>query len=160
MRNIINFFNITRTLDWVTKEHFGINNIELYQSNYPEKIIDKLEESKSLNEKINYIKCIYKYINSIYKFNTGKEDEIGQDEATPVLQYIIIKSQPKKLISNINFLKIFISEEEVMGDKGFYISQIESAIDFILSINHTHLNMEEELFNANIKNSKTKLKIK
>ena len=156
----INFFNLTRTLDWVTKEHFGINNIELYQSNYPEKIIDKLEESKSLNEKINYIKCIYKYINSIYKFNTGKEDEIGQDEATPVLQYIIIKSQPKKLISNINFLKIFISEEEVMGDKGFYISQIESAIDFILSINHTHLNMEEELFNANIKNSKTKLKIK
>ena len=156
----ITFFNKTRTLDWVTKEHFGINSIELYQSNYPEKIIDKFEESKSLNEKINYIKCIYKYINNIYKFNTGKKDEIGQDETTPCLQYIIIKSQPKKLVSNLNFLKIFVSEEELMGDKGFYISQIESAIDFILSISHTHFDMEEEVFNTNIKNSKSKYKIK
>ena len=46
-----------------------------------------------------------------------------------------------------------------MGDKGFYISQIESAIDFILSINHTHFDMEEDLFNTNISNSKKKYKL-
>ena len=47
-----------------------------------------------------------------------------------------------------------------MEEKGFFILQIDSAIEFILSMNHTHLDMNEEEFNENIKNSKIKNKIK
>jgi hypothetical protein len=144
----------------VTKEHFGIKNIELYQINYPEKIMNKFEKTKTLNEKINYIKCIFKYINNVANFNTGKEGDLSQEESTPFLQYIIIKCQPKRIISNINFIKNFLSEQDLMEEKGFYISQIDSAIEFIITLNHTHLDMREEDFNLNIKNAKIKNKIK
>ena len=154
------FYNRTRELEWVTKEHFGIKNIELYQINYPEKIMNKFEKSKTLNEKINYIKCIFKYINNVANFNTGKEGDLSQEESTPFLQYIIIKCQPKRIISNINFIKNFLSEQDLMEEKGFYISQIDSAIEFIITLNHTHLDMREEDFNLNIKNAKIKNKIK
>jgi len=113
----------------------------------------KFEESNSLNEKIKYIKYIQKYINDIFLFNTGKE-EIGQDESTPFIQYLIIKCQPERIVSNINFIKYFLSKEELLGDKGFLISQIDSAIIFVSSINHTHLYMSEEEFNEKIKNAK------
>ena len=149
------FFQKTKELNWITIENFGIKNIELYQIYYPEKLMIKFEESNSLNEKIKYIKYIQKYINDIFLFNTGKE-EIGQDESTPFIQYLIIKCQPERIVSNINFIKYFLSKEELLGDKGFLISQIDSAIIFVSSINHTHLYMSEEEFNEKIKNAKTK----
>ena len=155
----ISFYNQTRTLDWLTKENFGIKDMELYQINYPQMLMKKFEESKSLKEKINYIKLIYNYINLIFKYNTGKEDDIDQDEATPFVHYLIIKCQPERIISNINFIKNFLSEDELMSDKGFYVSQFDSAIVYILSINHTHLDMTEENFKENIQKSKIKNKI-
>ena len=143
-------------MDWITQKNLGINNIELYDFTYPELIIKKFDESKSLKEKLNYIKSINDYINNIFKFNRGKAGNIGQDELTPVLQYIIVKSQPERIVSNINFLKCFLSHEESLEDKGFYISQIDSAIAFILSLNHIQLDMNEEEFNKNVENSKLK----
>ena len=157
--NDISFYNKTKELDWITKENFGIKDIELYQIYYPEKIMNKFEESKSLNEKIKYIKYIHKYINDIFKFNKGKDEEVGQDESTPFIQYLIIRCQPERIVSNINFIKYFLSEEELMGDKGFFISQIDSAIIFVLSINHTHLEMSEEEFNKKVQSSKIKNKL-
>ena len=157
--NDLFFYQKTKELDWITIQNFGIKDIELYQIYYPEMIMNKFEESKSLNEKIKYIKYIHKYINDIFKFNTGK-DEIGQDEATPFIQYLIIKCQPKRIVSNINFIKNFLSEVELLGDKGFFISQIDSAIIFVLSINHTTLDMNEEEFNKKVANSKIKNNIK
>ena len=153
------FYQKTKELDWVTIQNFGIKDLELYQIYYPEMIMNKFEESKSLNDKIKYIKYIHKYINDIFVFNTGKE-EVGQDEATPFIQYLIIKSQPKRIVSNINFIKNFLNEVELMGDKGFFISQIDSAIIFVLSINHTTFNMSEEEFNKNVENSGIKNAIK
>jgi len=47
-----------------------------------------------------------------------------------------------------------------MEEKGFFILQIDSAIEFILSINHIHLDMNEEEFNENINKAKIKNKIK
>ena len=155
----ISFYNQTRTLDWLTKENFGIKDMELYQINYPQMLMKKFEESKSLKEKINYIKLIYNYINLIFKYNTGKEDDIDQDEATPFVHYLIIKCQPERIISNINFIKNFLSEDELMSDKGFYVSQFDSAIVYILSIDHTHLDMTEENFKENIQKSKIRNKI-
>ena len=169
------FYNRTLELDWVSQENFGIKNIELYveekhihflvyielyQINYPENIMNKFERAKTIKEKINYIKLIFKYINNVSKFSTGKEDDLSQDEATPFLQYILIKCQPKRIISNINYIKNFLSEQDLMEEKGFFILQIDSAIEFILSMNHTHLDINEEEFNENIKNSKIKNKIK
>ena len=98
------FYRQTQLLDWVTPEHFSIKNIDFAQLTFAESLIKKFEDSKSINEKINCICDLQRYINNIYKFNTGKNVEIGQDEITPVLQYLVIKIQPRRIISNIIFI--------------------------------------------------------
>ena len=99
---------------------------------------------------------MHAYINNIFKFNTGKDTEIGQDELTPVLQYLIIKIQPRRIISNINYLKCFLNEEDLISKRGFLMSQIDSAVTFVSSINHNLLNISEAEYNKNVEKSKHK----
>ena len=148
------FYEKTQLLDWVKPENFAIKNIDFAQLTFAESLIKKFEDSKSLDEKLNCIFNMHAYINNIFKFNTGKDTEIGQDELTPVLQYLIIKIQPRRIISNINYLKCFLNDEDLISKKGFLMSQIDSAVTFVLSINYYHLNISEEEYNKNIENSK------
>ena len=150
------FYKQTQLLDWVTPENFSIKNIDFAQLTFAESLVKKFEDSKSINEKIDCICDLQAYINSIFKFNTGKSDEIGQDELTPVLQYLIIKIQPRRIISNMNYIKCFLVEEDLISHKGFLISQIDSAVTFVLNINNEQLNVSESEFNKNIENSKKK----
>ena len=152
----ISFYKKTQLLDWVTPGHFSIKNIDFAQLTFAESLIKKFEDSKSLDEKINCIFNMHAYINNIFKFNTGKDTEIGQDELTPVLQYLIIKIQPRRIISNINYLKCFLNEEDLISKKGFLMSQIDSAVTFVSSINHNLLNLSEAEYNKNVEKSKHK----
>ena len=156
LKEDISFYRKTQLLDWVTPEHFSIKNIDFAQLTFAESLIKKFEDSKSLDEKINCIFNIHAYINNIFKFNTGKDTEIGQDELTPVLQYLIIKIQPRRIISNINYLKCFLNEEDLISKKGFLMSQIDSAVTFVSSINHNLLNLSEIEYNKNVEKSKHK----
>ena len=150
------FYRKTQLLDWVTPENFSIKNIDFAQLTFAESLIKKFEDSKSLDEKINCIFNMHAYINNIFKFNTGKDTEIGQDELTPVLQYLIIKIQPRRIISNINYLKCFLNEEDLISKRGFLMSQIDSAVTFVSSINHNLLNISEAEYNKNVEKSKHK----
>ena len=75
---------------------------------------------------------------------------------TPVLQYLLIKIQPRRIISNINYINCFLVDEDLISRKGFFISQIDSAVSFVSNINYNHLNVSESEFNKNVENSKRK----
>ena len=92
-------------------------------------------------------------MNNTVKFISGKNEEAGQDELTPLFQYILIKAQPRYLISNINYIKCLLKESDLIGPRGFYVSQMESASSFILDINHEQLRMSKEEFDSKTKMS-------
>ena len=95
-------------------------------------------------------------MNNTIKFSSGKNESAGQDELTPIFQYIIIKAQPKRMFSNINYIKCFLGEKDLDGKLGFLLSQMESATSFIININHTDLKLTEEEFEKNIGNNYNK----
>ena len=138
----------------------NIKNIDFAQLTFAESLIKKFEDSGCVDEKINCINKIQAYISNIFKFNTGKNVEVGQDELTPVLQYLIIKIQPRQIISNINYIKCFLSEADSISHKGFLLSQIETSVSFIQAIQFNHLNVSENVFNTNVENSKKRNNIK
>ena len=107
----------------------------------------------SAYDKLECIKNAYVTMNNTVKFISGKKQDAGQDELTPLFQYILIKAQPKNLITNINYIKCFLNESELIGSRGFYVSQMESASSFIININHTDLKMSKEEFDSKIKMS-------
>ena len=154
------FLYLTRSLDWIKPEHLEINKLYVNQLKFAEKYIKKLNDSKSLFDKIDCINNAYVTMNNTVKFISGKNEDAGTDELTPLFQYVLIKSQPDKLISNINYIKTFLSEEDMLGPKGFYMSQLESASSFISGIDYKQLKIDEKEFNQKKLDSQNKYKKK
>ena len=87
-------------------------------------------------------------MNNTIKFCSGKNEEPEKEELSSIFEYIIIKAQPKRMISNINYIKCFIDEKTLREKKIFL--QMESAKNFILNITNRQLNISEEEFDKNI----------
>ena len=116
-----------------------------------------MDKAYSVYDKLDCINNAYVTMNNTVKFISGKNEDAGQDELTPLFQYILIKSQPKFFFTNLNYIKCLLNEDDLIGPRGFYVSQMESASSFILDINHIHLRMNEEDFNLKTKNALDKL---
>ena len=139
--------NATRSLEWIQPENLDIKKLYVNQLKFAEKYLNRIGEAKSVFDKLDCIQNAYVIMNNTVKFISGKNENAGQDEFTPLFQYILIKSQPERLVTNINYIKCFLSEVDLMGQNGFYFSQMESACSFILNIKCSDLKMEEKEFN-------------
>ena len=149
----LQFYNITRKLDWIKPEHLEFKKLYANQLKFAEKSIKKMEKARSVYDKLDCIQNAYVTMNNTIKFISGKNEDAGQDELTPLFQYVLIRAQPKCMNTNINYIKCLLSDLELMGSRGFYVSQMESASSFILNINHNQLKMSKEEFDSKIKMS-------
>ena len=75
---------------------------------------------------------------------------------TPILQYIILKAHPKRMHSNINYIKCFLGDSNLTDSKGFLLSQIESAASYINNLNYEILKIPKEEFETQYENYKKK----
>ena len=152
--------NSTRSLEWIQPENLDIKKLYVNQLKFAEKYLNRINEAKSVFDKLDCIQNAYVIMNNTVKFISGKNENAGQDEFTPLFQYILIKSQPERLMTNINYIKCFLSEVDLVGQLGFYFSQMESACTFILNIKSADLKMDEKEFNEKRDKSKKKYEIK
>jgi hypothetical protein len=93
---------MTCRLSWITPHHLDINkkylNEELWQIaiNY----LNKMDSEKTPYLKLRCVLSAYKILNNCIAFCTGKDDA-GADDIVPIFVYIIVKSKPRRMISNI-----------------------------------------------------------
>lgn len=112
------------------------------------KWIKKIDIAKSINEKLFCISNAYNTMNNTIKFNSEEKNEVpAQEELARIFQYIIIKAEPKRMFSNIYYIKTFLDDEDIKNKKkGFFLSKLSLAIKLILNLNNQHLNISEEEF--------------
>ena len=156
----VEFYNKTLCLDWIKPEQLEIKKVYINQLGYAELSIKKMTEAKSVFDKLDCIKEAHTNMNNTIKFSSGKNDDAGQDELTPIFQYIVIKAQPKRIHSDINYIKCFLGDSSLRGQEGFLVTQMESATSFITLINHTHLKMTKEEYDEKILDAKKRHGIK
>ena len=145
------FYEMTRKLEWIKPEHLEIKKLYVNQLKFAEKYIKKLDMAHSVYDKLECIYNAYVTMNNTVKFISGKNEDAGQDELTPLFQYILIKSHPQNLITNINYIKSLLNEADLVGPKGFYVSQMEFASTFIFHINAEQLKMNQVDFDLKTK---------
>ena len=75
---------------------------------------------------------------------------------TPILQYIILKAHPKRMHSNINYIKCFLGDSNLTDSRGFLLSQIESAASYINNLDYEHLKITKEEFDSKYENYRKK----
>ena len=149
------FYNRTKELSWIVPEQFEIKKLYINQLRFALTNIRKMDEAKSVYEKIRCIENAFTNINNSIKFSTGKNATPGQEEVTPILHFTIIKAQPTRFISQLNYIKCF-RDLSKGGKSAFMVTQLESAVTFIMNLDHTKLKMSKEEFIKNIKEAKNK----
>ena len=154
------FYIRTKSLEWVTPEQLEIKKVYFNQLGFAISCIRKMDEARSVFDKISLIINAHTSINNTIKFSSGKDDDSGQDEMTPIFQYIILKAHPKRMHSNINYIKCFLGESSLTDSKGFLLSQIESATSYINNINYEQLKIPPEEFNRKYEEANRKYKLK
>jgi hypothetical protein len=152
------FYQRTKCLDWATPEQLDIKKIYINQLGFAISSIRKMDDARSVLDKLNLLISAHTSINNTIKFSLGKDDDSGQDEMTPILQYIILKAHPKRMHSNINYIKCFLGDSNLSDSKGFLLSQIESASSYINNLDYKHLKITKEEFDSKYENAKKKYK--
>ena len=95
-------------LSWIDP-HILLNKEYIFDNILPEIIneFNQINILKTPYQKLKSIKKIMEYIDNIIKFNEGIDKEIGAEDVTPVLNYLFIKAQPKRIYTDIKFTALF-----------------------------------------------------
>ena len=154
LKEDIEFYHKTLSLDWLTPENLEIQQFYVDQLTDAELCIKKFDNAESIFDKLNYIKEAFTNINNNIKYTSGKTEEAGQDEILPIFQYILIRSCPKRMKSNLNYINCFLSEEDYNSQFGYFLSQLESSFTYIMKLGYKDVNVSQDIYDNNIEKSK------
>jgi len=142
-----------RSLNWVTASHLDCPFKEtagpvkelIYTSiNH----ILELDGSKVPEDKLASVVRCSKTIFSLLQ--AGEAANVGSaDDFLPALIYILLKANPPRLISNINFVTRFANESRLRsGEEGYYFTNLCCALSFIENLGAASLNLPQHEFDS------------
>ena len=146
-----NFYNKVKRLQWIKPEHLNIKNLNILHLSNAISWIKKFEFYKAIKDKFLCINRIYNDMNNAIKFDYGINNEAKHDELKPLFLYIIIKAQPQRMLSNINYIKCFTDYIEIDEKISNFLTLLESSKEFVLNISYQFLNIKKEEFDENMK---------
>ena len=140
-------FEKTMHLSWVEPNMIipGDTTLDALDNILPD-ILDQFKKLNKANSPFTKLKCIkkiFEYIAVIVKFNDGGEGEnreIGAEDITPYLNYVLIRACPVRLFSDIKFIKFFLKNE---GKMEYDFLNVEMMCKNILESTYKNFNISE-----------------
>ncbi|XP_060928915.1 RAB guanine nucleotide exchange factor (GEF) 1, like [Limanda limanda] len=139
-----------RDLHWVTIEMLCSpvdEEIPVVSDNVVKAITDLIEiDSKRVpNDKLRCMTSCSKHIFNAIKASTN--EAASADDFLPTLIYIVLKANPPRLQSNIQYINRFCNPRKLMtGEDGYYYTNLCCAVAFIEKLDGQSLNLSSEQF--------------
>ena len=145
-------------LSWIEPKHLIKNgnnyNFDIFIGDIKQ-FFNEFENEKSPMKKLEILNKIYQTISKIIDFNEW-ESERGTDDLIIILIYIFVKINPKKIHSDLEYIKLFI--QEINGAQDNQVTLLNTVCEIIKNFNYTNLfEVKEEDYNKNCKESMEKM---
>lgn len=140
-----------RQLNWVSAKHLdcGIDETstevhDLVYSSITELL--GMDSAKAPQDKLGcVVRCCRKILHLMQKCVGGPT---SADDFLPALIFVVLKANPARLKSNINYVTRFCNASKLMsGEGGYYFTNLCCAVSFIENLTAESLNMPEDEFN-------------
>ena len=118
-----------------------------------------MEEAISVTDKLECISNALDTIICTVKFSMEEKSNISNDELNTIFMYILIRAQPRRINSNINYIKCFAEDDVIKEKKEKLFSLMDNATINVLKINHLYLKMSRDEFKKKFEEAKARYNI-
>ena len=122
------------SLSWVKPENLNLNNFD-FESIIPiiTDFFKRINKQHSPDGKLNIIIKIFEIIFNTLKYIKG--ELFSKEDLLNICLFIIIKSKPEKLSSNIKYLYIF-ENKDILDRNIIYLKELKKTIENISKLNY------------------------
>ncbi|KAL9585939.1 MAG: hypothetical protein Q9203_004046 [Teloschistes exilis] len=143
-----------RIYRWVQEEHLDIPPLgdsgRRFMSFAQQQLL-KITMYRAPRDKVvqvlNCCKVIFGFL------STSKSADMSADSFVPLLIYVVLRSNPEHLVSNIQYILRFRNQDKLGGEAGYYLSSLMGAIQFIENLDRTSLTISDEEFEKKVEAS-------
>jgi len=136
---------------WVEPKHLDLPD---FDSRIFEKAGNELEKMNLFKYYVDKISCIVncsKFIEDAYNQNLSDKETFSIDKLLPLMIFVILKSNPKKLISNVNYIDRYINRSFLNIEVyNISLTNIKLAILFIEKLSQESLRITPKEYKAKI----------
>ncbi|KAJ6257246.1 Vacuolar protein-sorting-associated protein [Drechslerella dactyloides] len=142
---------------WVREEHLDIKPVGEQGRKFltlASKEILKINNYRAPRDKVI---CVLNCCKVIFGLLRNSNTSQSADNFVPLLIYVVLRSNPDHLVSNIQYILRFRNPDKLNGEAGYYLSSLSGAIQFIEGLDRNSLTIGDEEFETNVEEAVKKI---
>ena len=146
---------------WIKPRHLDIPETPHNESffNFAVTELLKMNSYRAPRDKLICILNCCIVIFGLLRHMEGAGEHAGADHFLPVLIYVVLQADPEQLVSNINYISRFRHPARLESEAGYYLTNLESVIQFIERMDVQSLSITKQEFDENISRTLQELEV-